>query len=147
MKLYEFTFNDNTNMSESDMLALVHDSLKEEAILQGWAPGYNFHQCQSPKQLTDGEKEYFFVVEGDVLSGIQDVEAEGIQRKEMTFEDEIKQTINKYSMENGSNTPDHILAEYLVRCLEAFNFAFRNREKWYGRELKIKVEDTKNDQR
>lgn len=55
----------------------------------------------------------------------------------MTFEDELRQTINKYSEENGSNTPDFILAEYLCQCLKAFNMASRAREKWYGKEMSI----------
>lgn len=69
MKLYEFTYNDNTNMSESNMLETLTKHLAEEAIAQGWAPGYNLRQCQIPKQLENGEKEYFFVVEGEVSSG------------------------------------------------------------------------------
>ena len=36
-------------------------------------------------------------------------------------------------MENGSNTPDFMLAQYLLGCLEAFNIAVTTREKWYGR--------------
>lgn len=69
MKLYEFTYNDNTNMSESNMLETLTKHLAEEAIVRGWAPGYNLRQCQLPKQLDNGEKEYFFVVEGEVNSG------------------------------------------------------------------------------
>jgi len=46
--------------------------------------------------------------------------------------DGIAQAINRGGGENGSNTPDFILAEYLVRCLKAFDMAFRTREKWYG---------------
>ncbi len=69
MKLYEFTYNDNTNMSESNMLETLTKHLAEEAIARGWAPGYNLRQCQLPKQLDSGEKEYFFVVEGEVNSG------------------------------------------------------------------------------
>jgi hypothetical protein len=37
------------------------------------------------------------------------------------------------SQENESNTPDFILAEYLLRSLQAFNVAVVHREKWYGR--------------
>jgi len=48
-----------------------------------------------------------------------------------TFEQELEQLINKYSKENGSNTPDFILAEYLVRCLRAFNVGVKKREDWY----------------
>ncbi len=70
MKLYEFTYIDNTNMSESSMLEALAKHLGEEAQVRGWAPGYNLRQCQIPKQLENGEKEYFFVVEGEVSSGI-----------------------------------------------------------------------------
>lgn len=45
--------------------------------------------------------------------------------------------INYESVENDSNTPDFILGEYLVDCLEAFTRTSRAREKWYGRSLSI----------
>lgn len=44
---------------------------------------------------------------------------------------DIAEAINRNSAENGSDTPDFILAEYLVGCLEAFNAATRHRAKWY----------------
>jgi len=47
----------------------------------------------------------------------------------------IEKLLNAHSAENGSDTPDFILAEYLVDCLEAFDKAVLAREKWYGREL------------
>jgi hypothetical protein len=37
-------------------------------------------------------------------------------------------------MENGSDTPDFILAEYLTGCLDTWNKSVKHREKWYGRE-------------
>ena len=46
---------------------------------------------------------------------------------------EIEQAINKNSLENGSNTPDFILAEYLTDCLRIFDKAVNKREEWYGR--------------
>ena len=52
------------------------------------------------------------------------------------FISEIRDIINKHSMENGSNTPDFILAQYLTNCLRAWNAATTAREKWYGREPK-----------
>lgn len=52
------------------------------------------------------------------------------------FEKELTILINKYSQENGSNTPDFILAKYLFWCLQNFNEAINYREKWYGRERK-----------
>ena len=50
-----------------------------------------------------------------------------------TFEKELESLINKCSMENGSDTPDFILAQYLYDCLITFNAAVCAREKWYGR--------------
>lgn len=48
----------------------------------------------------------------------------------------IEQTLNRFSAENGSNTPDFILAQYLIDCLGAWDKAVTAREKWYGREPK-----------
>jgi hypothetical protein len=46
---------------------------------------------------------------------------------------EIERAINYASAENGSNTPDFILAQYLTDCLAAFDRAVQARAKWYGR--------------
>ena len=50
------------------------------------------------------------------------------------FETELSNLINKHSMENRSNTPDFILAQYLLGCLVAFEVATRRCEEWQGRE-------------
>jgi hypothetical protein len=47
---------------------------------------------------------------------------------------DIEQIINSHSAENGSDTPDFILAEFLTDCLTAFDKTTNAREKWYGRE-------------
>lgn len=44
--------------------------------------------------------------------------------------------INKYSMENDSNTPDFILAEYLSNCLKIFNTTIQKRSDYYEDLLK-----------
>lgn len=49
------------------------------------------------------------------------------------FAEELRASINRCSEENGCNTPDFMLAEYLISCLDAFNKAVNQREKWYGR--------------
>lgn len=46
---------------------------------------------------------------------------------------EIEQSINKYSLENSSDTPDFILAGYLSDCLIAFDRATKRRTEWYKR--------------
>ncbi len=50
------------------------------------------------------------------------------------FEKELQYLLNRFSKENGSNTPDFILAEYLNNCLITYNKALQQREKWYGRD-------------
>lgn len=50
----------------------------------------------------------------------------------MTFRQELEHLINKHSMENESNTPDWILATFLMSCLNTFNCAVNERTKWYG---------------
>jgi hypothetical protein len=50
--------------------------------------------------------------------------------------DELQSALNRHSAENGSNTPDFILARYLERCLLAFDDASVARETWYGQRRK-----------
>lgn len=45
----------------------------------------------------------------------------------------LESSINYCSRENGCDTPDFVLAEYLADCLAAFDRAVIAREKWYGR--------------
>jgi hypothetical protein len=60
-----------------------------------------------------------------------------------TFEQDLQNLINSHSMENGSNTPDFILARYLKMCLENFNQTIQDREQWYGRgKFKAEVSPT-----
>jgi uncharacterized Fe-S cluster-containing MiaB family protein len=48
------------------------------------------------------------------------------------FEKELEQLINKFSLENDSNTPDFILAQYLIECLHSFNKSIEIRTGWYS---------------
>jgi len=56
---------------------------------------------------------------------------------ETDFRKELEQLINKYSKENGSDTPDFILARYLENVLQNFDAAVNEREQWYDRTPKI----------
>ena len=53
---------------------------------------------------------------------------------------ELEQLVNRYCRENESNTPDFILAEYMLDALSAFERASLARERWYGRSLKIEFD-------
>ena len=52
------------------------------------------------------------------------------------FRKELETLINKHSLENGSDTPDFILADYVCKCLKNFDEIIQAREQWYGRDLK-----------
>jgi hypothetical protein len=47
------------------------------------------------------------------------------------FREKLEHLINRESMENGSNTPDYILAQFLLGCLKVFDEAVSNRDYWY----------------
>jgi len=49
------------------------------------------------------------------------------------FWNELQQLLNKHSKENGSNTPDFILADYLKESLHLFNQSVNRREEWHGK--------------
>ena len=59
----------------------------------------------------------------------------GLDRPQ-TFERELKSLLNRYSKENASDTPDFLLADYLIRCLDNWNVSVVRREEWYGRNHK-----------
>jgi hypothetical protein len=49
-----------------------------------------------------------------------------------SLRDELAGLLNRHSKENASNTPDFILAQYMLSTLGAFDAAVRQRERWYG---------------
>ena len=68
-------------------------------------------------------------------NGLSVKEIEFLKRKEKnnkSFKKELENLINRYNMENSSNTPDFILAEYLMGCLENFNKSVKKRRNWAG---------------
>ena len=50
-----------------------------------------------------------------------------------SLREDIAAVLNSHSVENASDTPDFILAAYLIECLKAFEVATEKRERWYGR--------------
>lgn len=53
-------------------------------------------------------------------------------RRQSGLKHAIASAINQWSAENGSDTPDFILANYLLDCLRAFDLAVHQRSHWYG---------------
>jgi len=54
-----------------------------------------------------------------------------VKVKRGKFRKELESLINCHCQENGSNTPDFILAEYLMDCLKSFDKSVNCRTKWY----------------
>jgi hypothetical protein len=48
------------------------------------------------------------------------------------FQKKLEVLINQHSLENGSNTPDFILSEYLTGCIDVWNKSVMRRSDWYG---------------
>jgi len=52
--------------------------------------------------------------------------------KQQQFGIELTALLNRYSAENDSDTPDFILAAYLISCLNAFHSTVQSRRHWWG---------------
>lgn len=56
------------------------------------------------------------------------------------FRKELEELINRHSLENLSDTPDYILADYLIDCLDTFNKAVGARDRWHDNsEMTVKA--------
>jgi hypothetical protein len=54
------------------------------------------------------------------------------KRMSKSFRKSLEELLNYHSKENGSNTPDYVLAEYLDGCLKNFDKTMKSREQWFG---------------
>jgi hypothetical protein len=51
-------------------------------------------------------------------------------KKRGQFMQELVFLINRHSIENGSNTPDFLLAEYLLGCLSIYEHTVQKRDQF-----------------
>jgi hypothetical protein len=58
-----------------------------------------------------------------------------------SLEQNLTEVLNSFCEENKSNTPDFVLAKFLLGCLDSFHLASNLREQWYGR-MTEDMEDT-----
>lgn len=78
----------------------------------------------------DGDGEAF-TISGDLEDGLFERKAGSGQGYKSKFLGELASLINRHSAENLSNTPDFVLARYLMMVLEAHTWATRRRDLWY----------------
>ena len=55
----------------------------------------------------------------------------------MNFKNELIDLINRASIENDSNTPDFLLADYLIECLNIFGRITNSRDSWHNSDIKF----------
>lgn len=51
-------------------------------------------------------------------------------KREESFRADLSALLNRYSRENGSDTPDFVLAKFVALALHAFDQAVLARDKW-----------------
>jgi len=88
------------------------DLAGQQGTIQGHSPKYN--------------SSYLVEVSGQVYD-IHDQDFRMIN-----FRTELQELLNKYGKENVSDTPDYILAGYIVGCLDVFNKAVKTRDNWHS---------------
>ncbi len=59
---------------------------------------------------------------------VLDVDTGRVSEYIPSFKEALRQLINENSLENMSDTPDYVLANYMMDCLNAFNKAVNERE-------------------
>jgi|GEM_PF-1783292 hypothetical protein len=114
---------EDESLSKDQLMLCYADDTKEKLIFsEGKLYKISLSNLKEKKDMADN------------IDRIVDLPKEDLGKRERLIE-KFAQVINQESLENQSNTPDFILAEYLVSCLEAFNRASTSRETWYGKKL------------
>lgn len=88
-----------------------------------------------PNETPDKVLNRLYELQEDMYKGVVCLGDEPVKRQ--PFIKALEELINQYSMENKSNTPDFILAEHLMASLSNLEQTIKERERWYGQELKI----------
>lgn len=61
-----------------------------------------------------------------------------VKVRDEVFQHDLEKLINRHSMDADCNTPDFILAKYLMDSLKAFRTAQSNNVEWHGAEDKMR---------
>jgi len=88
--------------------------------------------CNQANEIADEKLEIFNKAMIDLQKANQKQ-----KRNNLLLKDELCTLLNKHSTEYGSNTPDFILANYLLACLDTFDVAVMSRDSWYECQNKI----------
>jgi hypothetical protein len=113
---------------ENDNLALAHQ-VKE---LTSREKPETVRPAKAPLDERFDQQMFLYLEAGTSPPEIREAPPEGIAPAETTnFFHELRSLLNKYSSEARSDTPDFVLAEFLLKTLDAFNGATRTRDNWF----------------
>lgn len=57
-----------------------------------------------------------------------------LTQRDSTFRQKLEALINTHSLENTSDTPDYLLADFMIHCLTIFNGTVNARREWHSTE-------------
>lgn len=131
-------FNSNTTVNGIKL----HESSKiyEDYLHAIWSEGKGLLIVPEDVDSFDGKNIILISKFGSEIKG------DSMNRSQLRKD--IEMAINRNCAENGSDTPDFILAEYLTDCLEAFDKTVKARSRWYNHHCRIgscNHQDTKED--
>lgn len=66
------------------------------------------------------------------LSAVEVAEKKTEEQRDLALRQDLSKVINMHNRENGSDTPDFILAAHLSDCLEVFDKTVGRRKAWYS---------------
>ena len=126
-----------TNREMAHVMTGIENRLVDIIATKGYAPSNETNETTKTriKTMCENNKNVKKQDEESEASSI-DPATEPTTRTSMIpkLRKEIEYVINGNCAENGSDTPDFILAEYLTDCLIAYDKATHAREGWYGRD-------------
>jgi hypothetical protein len=103
------------------------DTIRDHVTLNNGKEPLIYRRLLTPEVKVEDKIE----VKPVVIPGSQDDKTD-FEAKPTTFTHELKLLVAKYKLETGSDTPDYVLAKYLVNCLKAFDGATTARDDWYA---------------
>jgi hypothetical protein len=66
------------------------------------------------------------------LTNVGAVEVAELSTSGESLERDLERLLNQHSVENGSNTPDYVLASLLKATLDTWELHMKERDRWWG---------------
>jgi hypothetical protein len=91
-------------------------------------------ESESLTSRTGGFQSEGSTLQAEHTVGGSDSNTQSKEQEAPGFRKELTALVNRHSLENESDTPDFILADFLIRALQAFDQGVRSRTEWFREE-------------